>query len=213
MPVGRRVKLETSSAPTMMRAISAAATPAIQNGPVGTGRVSANAERTRADSAGRGGPLIASNSLLISSRKLSRVTSDHLLEGQVGAQLLRGPVDSGFGRSRRDAQRARDLVERHVEIEIEDERQALVGAQLGDRAVEVGPVLLRRLNRPLLWFDLRDLRHRPPPAPPRLSALVGDDGEEPGPQRALVAARSEERRVGKECRSRCAADQLKKKYM
>src|SRR5713226_1905124 len=91
-----RLKLATTSTPTTMAAISPAARPAIQKGPVRYGRPSARAARTRADSAGLGCPLIASNSRLRSRRK-SRLMSGHLLEGQVGSEPACGPVDSRLG--------------------------------------------------------------------------------------------------------------------
>src|SRR6266852_8057423 len=104
-----RLRLATTSTPTTMAAIRPAATPATQNGPVRAGLPWARAERTRADSAGLGDPLMASNSRLRSRRK-SWLMSGQLLEGQVGSKPACGSVDSRFGCGRRDAQGARDLV-------------------------------------------------------------------------------------------------------
>src|SRR5712692_9883536 len=107
-----------------MTAINAAASPAIQNGPVRAGASCASAEL--------GDPLMASNSLLMSRRKLSRVTSAHLLEGQVGPKAPGSPIDSRLGGRRRYAQCTRDFVQWQVEIEIEDEGQPLAWAQPAD---------------------------------------------------------------------------------
>src|ERR1700680_56707 len=88
--------LATSRTPTSSTAITAAASPAIQIGPRRSG-ASSRAERTRSESAGLGDPLIASNALPSSRRKSSRVTSEHLLEGQIRSQPLRGAIDTRFG--------------------------------------------------------------------------------------------------------------------
>src|SRR3989442_1732902 len=130
IPVWCRFRFDATRTPTMISAISAAAMPAIHTGgPIRAGRFSASAARTRADSAGLGTPLIASNSRLISRRKLSRVMSGHLLEGQVGTETPRGPIDSRLGGRRRHAQSARDLVQRQVEGGEEGERKAIIRAQ------------------------------------------------------------------------------------
>src|SRR5260370_28322477 len=96
-PVWCGLKLATTSTPPTITAINPAARPAIQNGPVRAGLFSASAARTRADKAGLGEPLIASNSRLRSRRK-SWLMSGHLLEGQVGSKPACGPVDSRFRR-------------------------------------------------------------------------------------------------------------------
>ncbi|HSS94205.1 MAG TPA: hypothetical protein VLR46_09465, partial [Candidatus Dormibacteraeota bacterium] len=93
-----RLKFVTTSTPTTTAAIKAAARPAIQIGPVGAGLLSVRAERTRADRAGLGCPLMSSKVRLMSRRKSSRLTSGNLLEGQVGPELSGGPVDTRFGR-------------------------------------------------------------------------------------------------------------------
>src|SRR2546428_12632602 len=71
--VSRRLKFDTTNTPITIAAISAAARPAIQNGPWRAGARSFSADRTRADSAGLGGPEMASKARFRSRRKLSRL--------------------------------------------------------------------------------------------------------------------------------------------
>src|SRR5712691_5940612 len=149
-----RLKLATTSTPTTMAAIRPAARPAIQNGPVRAGLFSASAARTRADRAGLGEPLIESNSRLRSRRKFW-LMSGHLLEGQVGSEPACGPVDSRLGCRRRHAQGACDLVEGQVEVEVEDQWQALVRMEPSDRSPEVGDGLVTRCIVPPFGFDVR----------------------------------------------------------
>src|ERR1035437_3914302 len=78
--------LATSRTPTTMTAITAAARAAIHTGPRLSG-ASTRAERTRSGRAGLGGPLIDSNASPSSRRKSSRVTSEHLLWGEVRSPL------------------------------------------------------------------------------------------------------------------------------
>src|SRR5207245_9298612 len=79
-----RLKFDTTNTPITIAAISAAARPAIQNGPGRAGACSLSADRTRADSAGLGDPDIASKARLRSRRKLLRLVSEHLLGGEAG---------------------------------------------------------------------------------------------------------------------------------
>src|SRR2546427_1999778 len=90
---GRRSGLATKSTPTMSTAMTPAATAAIQNGPLASG-ASAIEERTRSRSAGLGEPLIWSSVLFSSRRKSSLLTSEHLLDREVGPQPLRSAVDA-----------------------------------------------------------------------------------------------------------------------
>src|SRR5260370_1449262 len=85
-----RLKFATTNTPITIAAISAAARPAIQNGPVRAGAGWLRAERTRADSAGLGGPDIASKARFRSRRKLSRLISEHLLWREVRSAPPRG---------------------------------------------------------------------------------------------------------------------------
>src|SRR5437773_2757641 len=85
--------LPTSSTPTRITAITAAARAAIHTGPRRSG-ASTRAERTRSDRAGSGDPLMESNASPSSRRKSSRVISEHLLEGQIRAQLASCSVDA-----------------------------------------------------------------------------------------------------------------------
>src|ERR1700694_1049132 len=86
--------LPTSRAPTRITAITAAARAAIHTWPCRSGASSTSAERTRSDRAGLGDPLMASNASPISRRKSSRVTLEHLLEGQIRPQLASCSVDT-----------------------------------------------------------------------------------------------------------------------
>src|SRR5712692_8265153 len=115
-----------TNTPITIAAISAAARPAIQNGPVRAGAGWLKAERTRADSAGLGGPDIASNARFRSRRKLSRLTSEHLLRREVRSQPPCGAIDTRLGGGGRDAHRSRHLVERQIQIEVEHQRQPLL---------------------------------------------------------------------------------------
>src|SRR5690348_16805662 len=126
--VGRRSGLATNSTPTIRTAMTAAATAAIQYGPRASGAV-ATAERTRSLSAGLGEPVTWSKTRFRSSRKFSLPTSEHLLHSEVRAELLGRAVDARLGGGGRHAKRPRHLVERKVEIEMKDERQALQRAQ------------------------------------------------------------------------------------
>src|SRR5450759_5122199 len=85
--------LPTSRTPTMITAITVAAKAAIHTGPRRSG-ASKSAERTRSDRAGLGGPLIESNASPSSWRKSSRVTSEHLLWGEIRSQLASCSVNT-----------------------------------------------------------------------------------------------------------------------
>src|SRR6266851_9457817 len=89
-----RLKFATTNTPITIAAISVAARPAIQNGPVRAGAGWLRAERTRPDNAGLGGPDIASKARFRSRRKLSRLISEHLLRREVGSQPPRGAIDT-----------------------------------------------------------------------------------------------------------------------
>src|SRR5947209_1319606 len=123
---GRLSGLATNSTPTIKTAMTHAATPAIQYGARHSGAW-VTAERTRSWSPAFGEPLTSSNALFSSRRKFSLLTSEHLLDREVGSQSLGGAIDARFGCRGRHAQGLRQLFERKVEIEMEDERQALVG--------------------------------------------------------------------------------------
>src|SRR5713226_4850011 len=183
-----RPRFDTTSTPITMAAISPVASPAIQKGPVRAGLSCSRAERTRANSAGLGDPLMASNSRLRSRRK-SLLMSGDLLEGQVRSKPACGSVDSRLGRRLRDAQRARDLVQGQVEIEVQDQRQALVRTEPGEGSPQVGESLLARRIAPPFGFHFGRFHDRPPAPAPRHAALVGDDGQEPRAERAFVAAK------------------------
>ena len=91
--VGRLRGLATNNTPTMSTAMTAAATAAIQKGPRASGAWAIE-ERTRSRRAGLGEPLIWSNVLFSSRRKSSLLTSEHLLDREVGPQPLRGAIDA-----------------------------------------------------------------------------------------------------------------------
>ena len=76
--------LFTHSTPTIKAAITVAATPAIQYGPRAT-RASPSVERTRSRRPGEGVPLIWSKAWFSSRRKSSLLTSEHLLDREVGS--------------------------------------------------------------------------------------------------------------------------------
>src|SRR5260370_26302217 len=92
-PVRWRLKFAPTNTPITIAAISAAARPAIQNGPVRAGTGWLSAERTRADSAGLGGPDMASKARFSSRRKLSRLISEHLLGREHRSQPPCGSID------------------------------------------------------------------------------------------------------------------------
>src|SRR5260370_37073068 len=83
-------------------------------------------------------------------------------------------------------QRACDLVQRQVEVEVEDQRQALVRAEPSHGPPEVTDGLLTGGVAAMLAFDVCRFHVRPPAPAPRHAALVGDDGQAPRAQRALV---------------------------
>src|SRR5205823_462328 len=128
----------------------------------------------------------SSNVCPSSRRKSSLLTSEHLLDREVVSKPPGRAVDARLGRGLRYAERPRQLFERKVEIEMQDERQTLVGGQPKQRPLEVGVAF---------WFfccwtlHVRELDHRPPPGPPRHPALVGHDGEKPWPERGGIAAK------------------------
>src|SRR2546428_5940917 len=94
--VGRRSGLATNSTPTMSTAITPAATVAIQKGPRDSGAAAIEA-RTRSRRPGLGEPVIWSSVLFSSRRKSSLLTSEHLLDREVGPQPLRSAVDGCLG--------------------------------------------------------------------------------------------------------------------
>src|SRR5216684_548289 len=120
-----RLKFDTTNTPITIAAISAAARPAIQNGPGRAGPRSLSADRTRADSAGLGGPDMASKARFRSRRKLSRLISEHLLGREVRSQPPGGAIDSRLGGGGGDSHRSRHLVERQIEVEMQHQRQPL----------------------------------------------------------------------------------------
>src|SRR3981081_4047232 len=118
--------LPISRKTTRITAITAAARAAIHTWSCSSG-ASTRAERTRSGRSGLGGPLMESNASPSSRRKSSRVTSEHLLEGQVRSQLASGSINSGLGGRRREPKRAGHLVKWKVEIEMEHEGEPFVG--------------------------------------------------------------------------------------
>src|SRR5207247_6913787 len=95
------------------------------------------AERTPSLSAGIRTPLTSSKTLFSSRRKSSfGLTSEHLLHREVIPQPLCGAVDARLGGGRRNAERPGHLVERKVEVEMQNERQALIRVQLEQGAME-----------------------------------------------------------------------------
>src|SRR6266508_6080982 len=142
------------------------------------------AERTRSRRAGLGEPLKSSKTLFSSRRKSSLGSRQkHLLHGEVAPQPLGGPVDARLGGGRGNAERPRHLVERKVEIEVQNQREPLVRTQPEQCLAEVGV----GLARPVLGLaDLGKLEYRPPRRTPGHPALVGHDGQEPRPQRGRV---------------------------
>src|SRR2546430_2751918 len=183
-PIERRRGLATYSAPTMRAVSTHAATTAIQYPLRGAGALGVPA-RPRSRRPLVGGPETSSKTLFSSRRKSSLLTSEHLLDREVGPQAPGGAVDPRLGRRGRHPQRLRQLLEREIQVEMEDERQALVWWQSKQRGTQVGVALLRIGRR---RGHVGKLDHRPPSRPPRHAALVGDDGEKPGPQRTYVAA-------------------------
>src|SRR3981081_4377 len=129
--------LPISRKTTRITAITAAARAAIHTWSCSSG-ASTRAERTRSGRSGLGGPLMESTASPSSRRKSSRVTSEHLLEGQVRPQLASGSVDTGFGGRGRPPERAGNLFERQVKIEVQHQREPLVGTELEERRLEVG---------------------------------------------------------------------------
>src|SRR5690349_18464818 len=118
----------TNRTPTIRTAITAAATPAIQYGARSSGAC-ARAERTRSGRLELGEPLTPSKTLFSSRRKSSLLTSEHLLDREVVSKAPGRAVDPRLCGGRGHAQRPGQLFERKVEIEMEDEREALFGRQ------------------------------------------------------------------------------------
>src|SRR5256885_13626805 len=144
----------------MIRAVRrTAATAAIQYVLRSAG-ASATAERTRSFGAGPGAPLTSSKMLFSSRRNLSLgLTSEHLLHREVSPQPLCGAVDARLGGRGRNSQRPRHLVEREIEIEMQDEGQPLVRSESQEGAMQVG------LAFDVAEFGLphfRELDNRPP---------------------------------------------------
>src|SRR5207248_9399495 len=133
----------TISVPTTRTAISAAASPATQTGPRRS-RPSTRLDRTRSGRSELGDPLMRSNASFSSRRKLSFDKSEHLLERKVGAQSPRGAVDARLRGRRRYAQRACDLVQRKIEVEVQDQGQPFVCAQSQQRRLQVRRRVARR---------------------------------------------------------------------
>src|SRR5438552_10327855 len=112
--------------------------------------------------------------------------SENLLHRELRAKSLGRAVDARLRRRLGDPERASDLVQRKIEIEMQHKRESVLRLELQQRsphvaagaAVVIGGVLGAR------WLGEPD--DRPPPLPPSHAALVGDDGQEPRPQRALV---------------------------
>src|ERR1700674_170454 len=182
---GRFRGLATNSTPITTVAITAAATPAIQNGPLCSGTLASD-DRTRSGSAAEGDPAMSSKTWPSSWRKFSLLTLENLLEGEIGAQPFGRAVDAEIGGRRRDPQRSRDLVKRQAEGEMQHQRQPLFRAELDPRLVQIGSCSgfrcqVRRRN-------VSDFQNRPPALAPRHPALVGDDRKKPRSQRSQVAA-------------------------
>src|SRR6266581_3960385 len=165
-------------APTAIAAISAAARPAIHTGPLRSG-ASTSAECTRAVRLESGGPAMDSKPSRSSRRKSSGPMSENLLHRKLGAKSLGRAVDARLRRRLGNSERAGDLVQRKVEIEMQHKREAFVRLEpqqrsphiAGSAAVVISGVFAAR------W--LGQPHDRPPLLPPRHAALIGDDRQEP----------------------------------
>src|SRR5256714_531814 len=153
-----------NSAPTAMAAISTAAMPAIHTGPLRSG-ASTRAECTRPARLASGGPARDSKPARSSRRKSSRPMLKTLLHRQLWAKSLGRAVDARLRRRLGDTERASDLVQRKVEIEMQHQREPVLRLEpehrpphvAGGAAVVIGGVLDRR------WP--REAHDRPPPLP------------------------------------------------
>src|SRR5437660_4791789 len=175
----------TTSTPTRRTAITTAATAAIQYEPEVAGAL-VSEDRTRSRSAGLGEPLIWSIASFTWRRKFSLDISEHLFLGQVGSHPPGCAIDPRLGGGRRDMKNAGDLLERQVEVEMQNERQSLVRRQLEHGLAKV----IRGTAKLRIWpgLYLGHLQHAPPALPARHPALVVHDRQEPGAKRAHLAA-------------------------
>src|SRR5438477_12456157 len=182
---GRLCGSATTSTPARRTAITTAATAAIQYEPEVAGAL-VSEDRTRSRSAGLGEPLIWSMASFTWRWKFSLDISEHLFLGQVGSHPPGGAIDPRLGGGRRDMKNAGDLLERQVEVEMQNERQPLVRRQLEHGLAKVIGGAAKLRVRPGLY--LGHLQHASPSLPACHPALVGHDGQEPGAKRAHLAA-------------------------
>src|SRR5262249_2451968 len=106
-------------------------------------------------------------------------------------QLAEYPKGTRLRGFRRSADYRGHLSERKVEVVMEDEQQALVCRQLGQRAPQVQLQGKRVAPGRTVGVGIGEPDHRPPAATAQGAALVGNDGEEPGPDVTAGAKRAE----------------------
>src|SRR5258708_28509433 len=125
-----------NNAPTPAAAIRAAARPAIHTGPRRSG-ASTSAECTRAVRPASGGPAMDSKPSRSSRRKSSGPMSENLLHRKLGAKSLGRAVDARLRRRLGNPERAGDLVQRKVEIEMQHERETFVRLEPQQRSAHI----------------------------------------------------------------------------
>src|SRR5207245_582939 len=119
---------------------------------------------------------------------------------QSGAQLSGRPVHAGLGAGCTQAEHGPDLIEGKVEVEVQEQRQSLLRRQSPESTLEVGAICAGCLELGACAVEIGKADHRPPSSSADAAALVGDDGQEPGPRRAAILELAEappglERRV------------------
>src|SRR5437762_7453934 len=139
---------------------------------------------TSRDSGKLGGGLNARSMFLRSS---SSAIDLHLRCSHRGAQALQRPVDARLDAGHRDPERDRDLVERHVEVKVQEDGRPFPKRQVANRSAE----LIAIEPRPLIHRARGEQIGKTHDAPPRVAtdfaALVGDDAHEPRSKRAVLA--------------------------
>src|SRR5438093_10150996 len=146
----------------------------------GADSTSASVAMVRESSGGSGKSGPGSNAASRLRRRDSSAIGLGLRGGHGGAQALERPVDPRLHAGHREVERERDVAERHVEVEVQKDRDALVERQYLQRLAQVLALQPRRrcIERRGRG-DLGQADHLPPRSPAHLAALVGDDADEP----------------------------------
>src|SRR2546429_5603210 len=97
---------------------------------------------------------------------------------QVCAKSIQSTVNTRARGGHRDPGDACNLLEGHIHVEVEEEHQALFGAEPVKRTVDVKGVWVAIASRSLV-VKMRHLQHGPPACAAHAAALIGHDAQGP----------------------------------